>query len=341
MTITEPLLTVTDLAVQFHTDDGIVKAVDGVSFSIAPGETLGLVGESGSGKSVSNLALLGLVPRPPGKIVAGSALFQGADLLRMTSRQLNAIRGRRIAMIFQDPMTSLNPFLSVADQLTEVTIHHLGHTRRQALDHAVEMLQRVGIPSAQRRVFDYPHQFSGGMRQRVMIAMALSCKPDLLIADEPTTALDVTIQAQILDLMRQLQREQGTAIILITHDMGVIAAMAHRVHVMYAGKIVEEAGVDELFIAPRHPYTLGLLKSIPRVDEPPGAQLLPISGQPPDMIRLPPGCAFQPRCPYAVERSKHEVPTLEVVSPGHRVACFVDVTKAPGNVPILPTNEVK
>jgi len=324
----EPLLTVDDLQVQFHTDDGVVRAVDGVSFSIAPGETLGLVGESGSGKSVSNLALLGLVPQPPGRIVSGSALFRGADLLRMPARQLNAIRGRRIAMIFQDPMTSLNPFLSVADQLTEVTVRHLGHSRRQALDHAVEMLTRVGIPSPERRLFDYPHQFSGGMRQRVMIAMALSCKPDLLIADEPTTALDVTIQAQILDLMRNLQRDEGTAIILITHDMGVIASMAHRVHVMYAGRIVEEAGVDELFVSPRHPYTLGLLKSIPRVDEPPGTRLLPIEGQPPDLTQLPAGCPFQPRCPYAVERSYHEVPLLASVAPGHRVACFVDVTTA-------------
>jgi oligopeptide transport system ATP-binding protein len=229
-------------------------------------------------------------------------------------------------MIFQDPMTSLNPFLSIADQLTEVTVRHLRHTQQQALDHAVEMLSRVGIPSPERRVFDYAHQFSGGMRQRVMIAMALSCKPDLLIADEPTTALDVTIQAQILDLMRNLQRDEGTAIILVTHDMGVIATMAHRVNVMYAGRIVEEASVDELFASPRHPYTLGLLKSIPRVDEPPGTRLLPIEGQPPDLTHLPPGCPFQPRCPYAVERSFHEVPQLASVAPGHRVACFVDVT---------------
>ncbi|MCE9554804.1 MAG: ABC transporter ATP-binding protein [Planctomycetes bacterium] len=324
----DSLLTVEDLKVQFKTDDGVVKAVDGVSYSIGPGETLGLVGESGSGKSVSNLALLGLVPQPPGRIAGGTAHYCGADLLKMAPRQLNSIRGRRIAMIFQDPMTSLNPFLSVADQLTEVTVRHLGHTRKQAIDHAVEMLERVGIPSAARRIFDYPHQFSGGMRQRVMIAMALSCKPDLLIADEPTTALDVTIQAQILDLMRNLQRDEGTAIILITHDMGVIASMAHRVHVMYAGRIVEEAKVDELFASPRHPYTLGLLKSIPRVDEPPGTRLLPIAGQPPDLAHLPPGCAFQPRCPYAVERSQHEVPLLQSVAPGHRVACFVDVTTA-------------
>ena len=322
----EPLLTVEDLKVQFKTDDGIVKAVDGVSYSIAPGETLGLVGESGSGKSVSNLALLGLVPQPPGRIAGGTAHYRGADLLTMPPRQLNAIRGRRIAMIFQDPMTSLNPFLSVADQLTEVTVRHLRHTRKQATDHAVEMLERVGIPSAARRIFDYPHQFSGGMRQRVMIAMALSCKPDLVIADEPTTALDVTIQAQILDLMRNLQRDEGTAIILITHDMGVIAAMAHRVHVMYAGRIVEEAGVDELFTSPRHPYTLGLLKSIPRVDEPPGTRLLPIAGQPPDLAHLPPGCSFLPRCPYSVERCAQAEPPLAATTAGHRAACFVDVT---------------
>ncbi|MCE9544853.1 MAG: ABC transporter ATP-binding protein [Planctomycetia bacterium] len=323
------LLQVSDLKVEFRTDDGVVRAVDGVSFEIEPGQTLGLVGESGSGKSVSNLALLGLVPRPPG-YVSGRALFRGADLLTMPQKQITAIRGRRIAMIFQDPMTSLNPFLTVADQLTEVTRRHLGHTPRQALDHAVDMLTRVGIASPERRIFDYPHQFSGGMRQRVMIAMALSCKPDVLIADEPTTALDVTVQAQILDLMRELQRAEGTAIILITHDMGVIAAMCHRVHVMYAGRIVEEAPVGQLFAVPRHPYTLGLLKSIPRVDEPPGTQLNPIAGQPPDLAHLPPGCAFAPRCPYSIARCTQEVPPLFDAPDGGRFACFVDVrTTAP------------
>lgn len=323
-----PLLQVEDLQVQFRTDDGLLKAVDGISFSLDEGETLGIVGESGSGKSVTNLAILGLIPQPPGKIAGGRALFRGDDLLKMPIRQLSAIRGHRIAMIFQDPLTSLNPFLTVAEQLTEVTRLHLKHSPQQAIKHAIEMLERVGIPAASQRVFDYPHQFSGGMRQRVMIAMALSCKPNILIADEPTTALDVTIQAQILELMKELQREEGTAIILITHDLGVVANVCRRVNVMYAGKFVEEAKTDVLFAQPRHPYTKGLLDSIPRLSGAGSDRLTPIPGQPPDMIRLPPGCSFYARCPFAVERCSSDEPKLTSTTVG-KLACHVDVTTTP------------
>jgi oligopeptide transport system ATP-binding protein len=322
-----PLLEVEDLRVQFHTDDGVVKAVDGVSFALEAGEVLGIVGESGSGKSVSNLAVLGLIPQPPGKIASGRALFRGHDLLKMSQGELARIRGHKIAMIFQDPMTSLNPFLTIAQQLCEVTIRHLRHTKAQALKHAIEMLERVGIPAAARRVHEYPHQFSGGMRQRVMIAMALACKPDVLIADEPTTALDVTIQAQILDLMRQLQREEGTAIILITHDMGVVASICQRVNVMYAGRFVEEAPVEEIFARPRHPYTLGLLSSLARLDESSGSQLKPIEGQPPDLIRLPAGCAFHPRCPFKLDQCSRDAPPIVTIG-ATRFACVADVYAA-------------
>ncbi|HEV2969798.1 MAG TPA: ABC transporter ATP-binding protein [Pirellulales bacterium] len=323
----EPVLEVRDLHVEFRTDSGIVRAVDGVSFDVGQGETLGIVGESGSGKSVTSLAIMGLVPRPPGHISGGPVLFQGKNLLAFNPRQLADIRGNRIAMIFQDPMTSLNPFLSVAEQLTEVTRLHLGYKSRQALDYAVEMLERVGIPAAGRRVFDYPHQFSGGMRQRVMIAMALSCKPQLLIADEPTTALDVTIQAQILELMAELQKAEGTTIILITHDLGVVANSCRRVLVMYAGRFVEEAPVDELFARPKHPYTVGLLKSIPRLD---GSQttLTPIQGQPPDLAALPAGCYFRPRCPNAIDRCTAEYPPWFPGAEGQRFACFNEVKTA-------------
>jgi oligopeptide transport system ATP-binding protein len=324
-----PLLEVKNLEVQFHTDDGIVRAVDGISYQLEKGETLGIVGESGSGKSASSLALLGLLPTPPARITAGSVMFKGQDLLRLNERQRSKIRGNRIAMIFQDPMTSLNPFLTVAEQLMEVTELHLGLSRKQSLHHAIDMLERVGIPAASRRVFDYPHQFSGGMRQRVMIAMALSCKPDVLIADEPTTALDVTIQAQILDLMRDLQRTEGAAILLITHDLGVVAGMCHRVNVMYAGKFVEEARVDELFAQPRHPYTMGLLSSIARLDEVVTDRLTPIPGQPPDVAHLPPGCAFRPRCPFAIEKCAAQYPPLVTSRQGSQFACYVDVTTAP------------
>ena len=331
--MTQPLLRVRDLQVQFNTENGIVRAVNGISFDLAAGETLGIVGESGSGKSVANLALLGLIPQPPGEIVGGRAEFRGQDLLGKSHRELTAIRGNDIAMIFQDPMTALNPFLTIAEQLTEATRLHLGLSPKDALDHAVEMLQRVGIPAAKQRVFEYPHQFSGGMRQRVMIAMALSCQPDVLIADEPTTALDVTIQAQILDLMKDLQQKDGTAIILITHDLGVVASVCHRVLVMYGGRIVEQADVDSLFSRPQHPYTHGLLKSAPRWDEPRQEKLVAIEGQPPDMAQLPAGCAFEPRCPHRLDRCQSEIPSLLPVagqdpSEDCTAACFVDMSAA-------------
>ncbi|MCA9100318.1 MAG: ABC transporter ATP-binding protein [Planctomycetales bacterium] len=319
------LLQVDDLHVEFDTDDGVVRAVDGVSFAVAPGETLGIVGESGSGKSVTNLAVLGLIPRPPGRIAGGRVMFEGHDLLRVGEDALRRVRGNRIGMIFQDPMTSLNPFLTVAEQLTEVTRLHMGHTRAQALDHAVEMLERVGIPAAAERIGSYPHEFSGGMRQRVMIAMALSCRPDVLIADEPTTALDVTIQAQILELMKELQRDEGTAIIMITHDLGVIANVCDRVSVMYAGRFVEEAPVDELFAQPRHPYTIGLLRSVPRLDEAAGARLNPIQGQPPDLTSPGVGCPFAPRCDFALPVCREQDPPIETSGANHRFECFVDV----------------
>jgi oligopeptide transport system ATP-binding protein len=316
-----PLLEIENLQVQFYTEDGVVNAVNGISLAIEPGETLGIVGESGSGKSVSSLAVLGLLPMPPGKILSGTARFQGRDLLKLSQNELANIRGNRIAMIFQDPMTSLNPFLTIGQQLTEVSRIHLHHSHDQARRHAIEMLERVGLPAPERRLDDYPHQFSGGMRQRVMIAMALSCKPALLIADEPTTALDVTIQAQILELMKELQRAEGTAIILITHDLGVVANICRRVNVMYAGRFVEEAAVDDLFARPRHPYTLGLLKSIPRLDTA-DESLTPIRGQPPDMIHLPSGCAFNPRCPNVMDRCPQEVPSLLNAENSQRYACF-------------------
>jgi len=327
--VPDPLLQVEDLRVQFHTGDGVVEAVGGISFDLEAGETLGIVGESGSGKTVANLALLGLVPQPPGKIVSGRALFDGRDLLHLSQRELSDIRGRRIAMVFQDPMTALNPFLTIEQQLVEVTRRHLKHTRRQARKHAIDMLDMVGIPAAAQRVSDYPHQFSGGMRQRVMIAMALSCQPDILIADEPTTALDVTIQAQILELIRDMQKRHGTAVILITHDLGVVAAACRRVLVMYAGRIVEQAEVGPLFAQPRHPYTLGLMASVPRWDSANSQMLRAIEGQPPDLTRLPSGCAFHPRCPWQMEQCKSEVPALFERPGGGRFACFADVTKAP------------
>ncbi len=323
--MTEPLLQVDDLRVEFRTDEGVVRAVDGVSFDLAPGETLGIVGESGSGKSVTNLAMLGLIPQPPGRISSGRALYRDEDLLTANAQRLSQIRGRHIAMIFQDPMTALNPFLTVEEQLTEVTRLHLRHSHDEAIAHAIDMLEQVGITGADKRVFDYPHQFSGGMRQRVMIAMALSCNPDILIADEPSTALDVTIQAQILDLMKQLQTDHGTSIIMITHDLGVVANICHRVLVMYGGKIVERADVDSLFANPRHPYTLGLLDSVPRWDTDITEKLRVIPGQPPDLANLPPGCAFYPRCSYREDRCQQSVPPAIERPDGGDFACFVDV----------------
>lgn len=324
----DTVLEVDDLHVEFHTDEGIVRAVSGVSFQVRRGETLGIVGESGSGKSVTNLAIMGLIPQPPGKIPRGRAIFQGQDLIQLNRQQLSKIRGDRIAMIFQDPMTALNPFLTVEEQLTEVTRLHRGYTHKKATQHAIEMLERVGIPGAAQRVYEYPHQFSGGMRQRVMIAMALSCEPDVLIADEPTTALDVTIQAQILDLMKELQQKQGTAIILITHDLGVVATACHQVCVMYGGKIVEQSAAAPLFAQPRHPYTLGLMASMPRWDAPTGDRLQVVEGQPPDLARMPSGCAFHPRCAFKIPQCELTAPALSPRPDQGRYACYIDVTKA-------------
>src|SRR6266849_7175376 len=315
------LLEVKNLRTYFETEDGVVKAVDGISFELKRGETLGIVGESGSGKSVANLSLMRLIPEPPGKIVSGEILFGGRDVLKLSTREVRDIRGKQIAMIFQDPMTSLNPFMRISKQLMEVTQLHLGHSREQARAHAVKMLEQVGIPGARERADSYPHEFSGGMRQRVMIAMALSCQPDLLIADEPTTALAVTIQAQILELMRMLREETGTAIILITHDLGVVAELAHDVAVMYSGRIVEHASVARLFAQPQHPYTVGLLGSIPRLDL--EQERLPaIEGLVPNPLDPVPGCRFHPRCPFAIDRCRQEDPPLFDLGNGHQSACW-------------------
>jgi oligopeptide transport system ATP-binding protein len=322
-----PLLEVRNLKVQFKTQDGVVNAVNDVSFHLERGETLGIVGESGSGKSVTSLAIMRLIPNPPGKIVGGQIIFDGENLLDYSEEEMRHVRGNRIAMIFQDPMTSLNPVLTIGRQITESLELHMKLTGNEARKRAVELLSMVGIPSASRRLDDYPHQFSGGMRQRVMIAMGLSCNPELLIADEPTTALDVTIQAQILDLINRLKNETGTAVILITHDLGVVAGMADRVHVMYAGGVVEESVTQEVFANPRMPYTIGLLRSIPRLDEQQGRKLTPIRGLPPDLINLPAVCPFSPRCDYFVAgKCDQEVPPLRPVGPDHRAACLFDIT---------------
>jgi oligopeptide/dipeptide ABC transporter ATP-binding protein len=315
------LLSVDGLRVEFWTQRGTVYAVNGVSFEVAAGETLGIVGESGCGKSVTSLAILGLLPRA-GRVTAGSATFEGRDLIGLRDRELRAIRGREIAMIFQDPMTSLNPVLTVGRQIREALETHFGASRKEAESRAVELLEQVGIPEARRRASDYPHQFSGGMRQRAMIAIALACEPKLLIADEPTTALDVTIQAQILALLRSLVAERDTALILITHDLGVVAGMCERVNVMYGGMVMESGGAEDVFRSPRHPYTLGLLQSVPRLDTPRGRKLQPIEGAPRDMLRAPAACPFAPRCAYEVDQSRLEVPPLVEVAPGHKVACF-------------------
>jgi oligopeptide transport system ATP-binding protein len=319
------LLAVTDLHTQFFTRDGVVHAVDGVSFELDQGETLGIVGESGCGKSVTALSLMRLIPQPPGKIVKGTIIFDGADVLKMDDDEVRGIRGNNIAMIFQDPMTSLNPVLTISRQITEALELHLKMDKSEARKRTVELLDLVGIPSAKKRMDDYPHQFSGGMRQRVMIAMALSCNPKLILADEPTTALDVTIQAQILDLLKNLAREFRTAFILITHDLGVVAGMTQRIHVMYGGKIVEKADTGELFANPKMPYTWGLLRSIPRLDERRKAKLLPIEGLPPDLIAPPPGCRFEPRCQYRREICGKEEPELKSIpnaKPDHEARCW-------------------
>ena len=325
---TDPILQVQNLQVEFHTDSGVVRAVNGVSFDLYPGETLGIVGESGSGKSVTNLSLMGLIPQPPGKIAGGKVLYHGQNLLELNQRQWQQVRGKKIAMIFQDPMTALNPFLTVEEQLIEVTMLHMQLNRAQATEHAIEILRKVGIPGAEKRIRDYPHQFSGGMRQRVMIAMAISCQPDILIADEPTTALDVTIQAQILELMKSMQEEFGTAIIFITHDLGVVASICDRVMVMYAGRKVEQSTTREIFRQPRHPYTVGLLNSAPRWDQ--GEDdLQAIDGQPPDLLNLPLGCSFNPRCQFVQDSCLQDTPplvALEGETP-HQHACLQDITQ--------------
>lgn len=320
-----PLLEVTDLQTHFFTQDGLVRAVNGVSFYVEKGETLGIVGESGSGKSVTSLSVMRLIPNPPGKIVGGKILFDGEDLLGYNEEEMRKIRGKNIAMIFQDPMTSLNPVLTIGRQITESLELHMKLSGKEARRRAAELLALVGIPSPENRLDDYPHQFSGGMRQRVMIAMALSCNPDLLIADEPTTALDVTIQAQILELINKLKTELGMAVIIITHDMGVVARMADRVAVMYAGRIVEEGPTEQIFANPRMPYTIGLLQSIPRLDEERGHRLNPIRGLPPDLISLPEICPFAPRCDYVQDACYQQVPPLRHVEANQRARCLFDV----------------
>ena len=322
----DPLLQVRDLEVQFQTLEGTVHAVNGISYDLDPGQTLGIVGESGCGKSVSVLSLLQLIPEPPGKIAGGEVIYRNEDLLKMEKMDIQNIRGTDISMVFQDPMTSLNPVLTIGRQLNEAQVVHLDITREEARTRSVELLNKVGIPQPAERLTDYPHQFSGGMRQRVMIAMALSCIPSILIADEPTTALDVTIQAQIIELTKNLRDEMDMAVIWITHDLAVIAELADRIIVMYAGFIVEEADVFQLFSNPLHPYALSLLKSIPRVDKHIDDRLATISGFPPNNLNLPPGCSFAPRCDYAVDRCWVEVPLLEGVEPEHKIACWVDVT---------------
>lgn len=316
------LLEVKNLKTQFFTQDGVVHAVNGISYAVEAGETVAIVGESGSGKSVGVMSLIRLIPQPPGKIVDGEVWFDGQDLLKLNEDQLREIRGNRIAMIFQDPMTSLNPVLTVGRQITESLELHLNMNREQSRKRAIELLQLVNIPAAASRIDDYPHQFSGGMRQRVMIAMGLSCDPQLLIADEPTTALDVTIQAQIVDLVNRLKAELGMSIIWITHDLGVVAGMAQRVLVMYSGFIVEEASVSEIYAKPYHPYTLGLLRSIPRLDLGRQKRLVPIEGLPPDLLEPPTHCPFAPRCAFAKEKCWQENPPLEGVSANRRVACW-------------------
>ena len=316
-----PLLEVRGLRTAFRSEGGDVVAVRDLSFTLHRGETLGIVGESGSGKSVTQLSLLGLLPSPPARIEAGQALFDGENLLAMSQEELRRIRGRKIAMIFQDPMTSLNPFLRVGTQLMEVLETHTTLPAPERRARAIALLQQVGIPEATKRMDQYPHELSGGMRQRVMIAMALLCDPELLVADEPTTALDVTIQAQILELLQVLKTERGTAIVLITHDLGVVAGMADRVLVMYAGSVMEEAPTAALFAGPHHPYTIGLLRSLPRLDAGDRQALVPIPGQPPDLARLPDGCPFAPRCPFAIGLCHEAMPDERVVGPDHRVRC--------------------
>ena len=315
------LLEVDDLKMYFHTEDGVVRAVDGVSYTLDRGETLGVVGESGSGKSVTHMTMMGLIPMPTGKIEGGSVLYRGHDLLNMPEAQMQHVRGNDIAMIFQDPMTSLNPVYKIGKQVGEGLRLHRGYSKEQALKRAVELLDAVGIPEPEKRVNEYPHQFSGGMRQRVMIAMALACDPDILIADEPTTALDVTIQAQIIELMQEMQEKNGNAIVMITHDLGVVADIADKIMVMYAGRPVEFGTADEIFYESRHPYTWGLIRSIPEQATDEKKPLTPIHGNPPALSNLPKGCVFSPRCPYATDKCRAERPQRFETGTGHYAAC--------------------
>ena len=316
------ILKVSDLVTRFYTEDGIVHAVNGISYTLNEGESMAIVGESGSGKSVGVLSIMGLIPDPPGKVEAGEVLYNGRDLLKLSSSEMRQIRGRDLAMIFQDPMTSLNPVLTVGQQLTEALRLHLNMDEEKASERAAELLRIVGIPDSADRLKDFPHQFSGGQRQRIMIAMALSCNPSILIADEPTTALDVTIQAQIVDLVKRLQEELGMAIIWITHDLGIVAGMVDKVSVMYAGFIVEQGPVRDVYKKTSHPYTLGLLESIPKIDEKEKTRLYTIKGLPPDLLQEPNLCPFSPRCPFVIDKCLQENPPLKPVAPNHSVACW-------------------
>ena len=320
-----PLLSVKNLSTHFFTRDGIIKAVDDISYDINKGEVIGLVGESGCGKSVSALSLMRLIPNPPGKIVNGKILFEGRDLLKLSKKDMCNIRGNQISMIFQEPMSSLNPVLTIGDQIKETMMLHKRINRKNARKKTLKLLEDVHIPEGNTRINAYPHMFSGGMRQRAMIAMGISCNPKLIIADEPTTALDVTIQAQLLELMKQLSKDFSSALLLITHNLGLVARYADRVNVMYAGRIIEKATARDLYAAPRHPYTIGLMASVPRLDQDIKKKLVPIDGQPPDLLCLPPGCPFHPRCRYRIDRCSIENPELEVVSDNHEKACWVDV----------------
>lgn len=319
----EVILRVKDLKTYFTVDEGIVKAVDGVSFDLHKGETLGIVGESGSGKSVTNLSIINLIPMPPGKIAGGEVIFQGKDLLKMPPSEIRHIRGNKISMIFQDPMTSLNPFLKVSTQMIETIVLHQGLDKASAKRKAIDMLKLAGIPAPEKRIDQYPHQFSGGMRQRVMIAMSLSCNPEILIADEPTSALDVTIQAQILEIMQELTKRLGTAVILITHSLGVVAGMCDTLCVMYAGRIVERGATDDIFADPKHPYTIGLIRSVPRLDKENAERLYSIQGQPPNVIDLPDCCPFYPRCEKAMDICKKKYPKPARFEKCRAVSCWL------------------
>ena len=317
------ILKVDGLKTYFSTDEGIVKAVDGVSFDLHGGETLAIVGESGSGKSVTNLSIMNLIPNPPGKIVGGEVWYNGKDILQMDDNEIRQIRGNKISMIFQDPMTSLNPFLRISTQMIETIVLHQGLSKKDAKTKAIDMLALAGIPAPEKRIDNYPHQFSGGMRQRVMIAMALSCNPEILIADEPTSALDVTIQAQILDLIGDLTARLGTAVIMITHSLGVVAGMCDTVCVMYAGRLVEQGPVDTLFADPKHPYTQGLIRSVPRLDKANDQRLYSITGQPPNVINLPECCPFYPRCEFAKDICRTQYPSSVSMSDRQKVSCWL------------------